>query len=174
MAFGLQYSVSFAEALTKDIADDLFASRYLPGQSHSLYIWYVRFRSLMKKESRALPLLRSLNEIQMNGEELRKLHVECKVLYASPDVIVLLSIEANGFYIDSHTKSTTFCASKSYCFFCSCYESGTTSTTRSTNRWSRVLLGSWMRSWKRFWLRECRSINSTWKTGTYSSTSQLI
>lgn len=58
----LNYSVVSAEARIKDIVDDVMSSRYLPGQSRSSCVRYVRFGPLMTKSGNVSPLLESLNE----------------------------------------------------------------------------------------------------------------
>lgn len=56
-AFELQYGVSLAVGMIKDIIDDSMPLRYLPKQPRSSYILYVRFDRLMKKNGNVWPLL---------------------------------------------------------------------------------------------------------------------
>lgn len=55
-AFELQYGVSYAEDRIKDIVENMMPSQYIPKHSRSSCFRYVRFCSLMKKNSNLLPL----------------------------------------------------------------------------------------------------------------------
>lgn len=54
--FELQSTVSFVEAGTKDIVDDMMLSLYLDKQSCSSYIRYMRLGGLMSNTFNAVPL----------------------------------------------------------------------------------------------------------------------
>lgn len=61
-SFELQYGISFAKTRIKDIVDVMMRPRYLPKQSNSSYICYLRFGCLKTKIADAVPLLEFLNE----------------------------------------------------------------------------------------------------------------
>lgn len=56
-AFEVQYGISYAETLVKGIVSDLMSSRYLPEQSRSFYVRYVRFGRLITKNDDVLSLI---------------------------------------------------------------------------------------------------------------------
>lgn len=62
----------------------------------------------MTKNFDLLPLPKSLNEDQKNGEELRISQLHSEVLNATRSSFVILQKEAVGFYINIYTKSAAF------------------------------------------------------------------
>lgn len=63
-AFELQYRVSFAKDLIKDIIGNIMPWRFPPKQMRSSYIRYVRFGHLIMKNCELLRPLEWLNESQ--------------------------------------------------------------------------------------------------------------
>lgn len=59
----LQYGFSFGEVRIRDIVDAMTSSGYLPKQSGSSCVRYVRFVCVMENTSIVLPLMKALREI---------------------------------------------------------------------------------------------------------------
>lgn len=107
-AFILDYDVSFTETRINNIFQDIIPLLYLPIQSRSSYIRYVRVRSLMAKNADATPLLESRNEGRDSENELEISHLERKMFYATRAGIVVLNIETTDVYIANPIASTVF------------------------------------------------------------------
>lgn len=60
--FKRQYGVSFDRDRIRDIVDDMMPSRYLPMQSRSSHVRYMRFCRLIENHPNVMSLLESLNE----------------------------------------------------------------------------------------------------------------
>lgn len=106
--FELQYRVSFTEAGTRDIVDDMLPSQYLPKQACPLYIRYVKFDRLVTNNAEVLPRLKLLIESQFIAKELEVTHFNSEVVYASRASFVVLLIEVADFCFNKPTRSTNF------------------------------------------------------------------
>lgn len=66
VALELQYCVTLAHARIKNIVDDMMSARYLPKESRSSYVRYVRYGRLSKKIFDVLALWKLLNDSREN------------------------------------------------------------------------------------------------------------
>lgn len=81
--FQLQYGVSSPRDRFKDIVDDTTPSRYIPKQSRSSYVWYVKIGQLMTNMSNIFLLLQSLSESRKDCKELWLGRLDSEVLHAT-------------------------------------------------------------------------------------------
>lgn len=105
-AFEQQHGVSFAELCIKDTVADMMPSGYPTKTSRSSYVRHVRFKRKMTIYVDVLPLLQWLNDDCEDSKNVRKFHMESKLLHLTGGSFVVLPIQAVAIYIKKPTKST--------------------------------------------------------------------